>query len=102
GAGERELGRRRTGLPQVLANRRAEQRLAQLEQDQVAAGREVPVLVEDAVVGEEALAVDRLDLTCRADGAGVVEIAVEVRRPHEGGDPAACACDLLEAALGCA
>ena len=57
-AGEREVGRRRPGLPDVLADRRPDEHLAEAEQEQVAAGREVAVLVEDAVVRQEALAVD--------------------------------------------
>ena len=66
-AGEREVGRGRPGLPDVLADRRADERVAVLEQDEVAAGREVAVLVEDAVVRQEALAVDRLHLAVGAD-----------------------------------
>ena len=55
------------GLPDVLADRRPDERAAELEQEQVAARREVAVLVEDAVVGQEALAVDRLHLAVGAD-----------------------------------
>ena len=58
-AGEREVGRRRPGLPDVLADRRPDERLAEPQQEQLAAGLEVPVLVEDAVVRQEPLAVDR-------------------------------------------
>ena len=46
------------------------------------------MLVEDAVVGQEALAVDRLHLAVGADGAGVVEVAVEVGRADERDDAA--------------
>ena len=79
GAREREVGRRRARLPHVLADRRADQRAAVLEQEQIARRREVAVLVEDAVVRQEALAVDRLHLAARAHRARVVEVAVEVR-----------------------
>ena len=96
-AREREVGRGRARLPDVLADRRADQRVAELEQDEVAAGREVAVLVEDAVVREEALAVDRLHLAARADGARVVEVAVEVRRADERDDAARRRCDLARA-----
>jgi hypothetical protein len=85
GAREREIGRGRPGLPQVLAHRDADECLAVLEQDQIPARREVPVLVEHSVVGEEALAVDGLDLAAGEDVTGVVEIAVEERRAHEDG-----------------
>ena len=78
-AREREVGRGRAGLPDVLADGRPDQGVAVLEQEEVAPRREVAMLVEDAVVGEEALAVDRLHLAAGADGAGVVEVAVEVR-----------------------
>ena len=72
---------------EVLADRRADQRLAVLEEKEVAPGREVAELVEDAVVREEALAVDRLHLAAGADGAGVVEVAVEVGHADERDDP---------------
>ena len=80
-AREREVGRGRARLPDVLADGRPDQRLAVLEEEQVAARGEVAVLVEDAVVGEEPLAVDRLHLAAGADGARVVEVAVEVGTP---------------------
>ncbi len=50
-AGQREVGRRRSGLPHVLADRHADECLAEPQQHEVATGREVPVLVEHAVVG---------------------------------------------------
>ena len=74
--------------------------LAVLEQEEVAARSEVAVLVEDAVVRQEALAVDRLHLAGGADRARVVEVAVEVGRADEGDDPAGLARDLRERALG--
>ena len=87
-AGEREVGRGRAGLPDVLADRRADQDVAEAQQEQVAAGREVAVLVEDAVVRQVALAVDAADLAVGEDVAGVVEVGVEVRRADERGDAA--------------
>ena len=74
-------------------------RLAVLEQEEVAARGEVAVLVEDAVVRKEALAVERLHLAGRAHGAGVVEVAVEVRDADEGDDAARLLRDLRERAL---
>ena len=82
-AGEREIGRRRARLPDVLADRRADEHLAHLEQQELAPGREVAVLVEDAVVGQEVLAVDALDGAVRAHEGGVREVAVEGRAADE-------------------
>ena len=96
---ERHLRRRRARLPDVLTDGRADENVPVLEQEEVVAGREVAVLVEDAVVGQEALAVDGLDLAGRADRTGVVEVAVEVRRAHERDDPAGGPRDLLQRAL---
>ena len=49
--------------------------------------REVALLVEDAVVRQEPLAVDRPHLAVRADRARVVEVAVEVGEADERRDP---------------
>ena len=70
-----------------------------LEEEQIAARGEVAVLVEDAVVREEALAVDRLHLAARADRACVVEVALEVGRADERDDATGFARDLGERAL---
>jgi hypothetical protein len=99
-AREREVRRGRARLPDVLADRRPYQHLAELEQEQLPAGGEVPVLVEDAVVGQEALAVERLHLAVRTDRAGVEEVAVEPGRADERGDPRAGARDLTQRLLG--
>src|SRR6266545_1100070 len=98
-AGERQIGRRRSRLPHVLADGRADERLPVLEQDQVAARREVTVLVEDAVIRQKALAVHGLDLAARADVAGVVEVAVETGSAHEDRGSARLACDALDRVL---
>ena len=99
-AGEREIGRRRAGLPDVLADRRPDERAAEPEEDELAAGGEVAVLVEDAVVGEEALPVDRLDLAAGADRARVEEVAVEPRGADERDDVDAGGRDLAQRRLG--
>ena len=70
--------------------------LAEPEHDEVPAGGEVPLLVEDAVVREVALPVDGLHLPARADRARVVEVAVEVGGADEGGDPLGRGRDLLQ------
>ena len=100
-AGEREVGRGRARLPDVLAHRRPDQCLAVLEQDEVVTGREVAVLVEDAVVRQEPLAVERLHLAARADGARVVEVAVEVGHADERDNAPRLARNLLERLLRC-
>ena len=97
-AGERQVGRRRAGLPDVLADRRARDDVAEAEQQQVVARGEVAVLVEDAVVRQEALAVDRADLAAREDVTGVVEIGVEVGSADEGDDPVRRGGELLDRA----
>src|SRR6185312_9740521 len=100
GAREREVGRRRSWLPHVLADGHAGERLAQPEQEQVAARREVALLVEDAVVGQEPLAIDGLHAAVRTDRAGVVEVALERREADERGDPRRRRGDLVERASG--
>ena len=87
-AGEREVGRRRPRLPDVLADRRPDDDVAEAQEEQVVARREVAVLVEDAVVRQVPLAVDALHLAVREHEARVVEVGVEVRRADERGDPA--------------
>ncbi len=86
-AGEGEVGCRRPGLPQVLADRRTGVDVAHAKQQEVAALGEVAMLVEDAVVREEVLSIDALDAAVRADGAGVREIPVEPRCSDERDDP---------------
>jgi hypothetical protein len=96
GAGEREIGRRRPRLPDVLADRRADERLAQPEQVHLATRLEVAHLVEDAVVREEALRVDGLHLAACADRAAVGEIAVEPGDADERSDVLRLGRDLLD------
>src|SRR5439155_1224009 len=62
-------------------------------------GREVAVLVEDAVVRQEALAVDAADLAAGEDEAGVVEVRVEVRSADERRDPVRLSRELLDRPL---
>ncbi len=98
-AREGEVGRGRTRLPDVLADGGADEHVAVLEQDEVAAGGEVAVLVEHAVVRQEALVVDRLHLAGCTDREPVVQVADEVRRADERDDAAGRARNLLERAL---
>ena len=60
------------------------------------------MLVEDAVVGEEVLAVDGLDAAVRAHGARVREIAVEPRCPDERDDAVRSRRDPVDRCVRCA
>ena len=59
-ARQREIGRGRPRLPDVLADSRPDERVPAAEEHEAATGLEVTVLVEDAVVGQEVLRVHRL------------------------------------------
>ena len=93
---ESEVGRGWPGLPDVLADRDSDGGLAETEDDEVASLGEVPVLVENAVVRKEVLAIDGLHAATRADSTGVREIAVEPRRPDECHDAVGRSGDLLQ------
>jgi hypothetical protein len=99
-AGKREIGRRRSRLPHVFADRRADDDIAETQEVEVVAGREVAVLVEHAVVRQVALAVDALHLAVRKHEARVEEIGVEVRRTDERRHAVRRARDLLDRAPG--
>ena len=99
-ARQREIGGGRPRLPDVLTDRRADEHVAAAEQEQVAAGGEVAVLVEDAVVRQVVLAVHPLQLSVREHGARVREVALEDRAADEGGDPLRRERDLVERGPG--
>src|SRR5919201_1567405 len=92
--------RERAGLPHVFAHGRPHKGLAVLDEEEISSRREVPVLVEHAVVRQEPLAVDGPDLAPRADVAGVVEVAVEVWSTDEQGRSARLDGDPLDRLLG--
>ena len=94
--GERELGRRRAGLPDVLADREADGRPTAARGRRAATGDEVALLVEHAVVRQELLAVDRRDRAVGAHDARVREGLVQPRRADEGDDSLGLARDLLD------
>ena len=73
GARRGALDSGRARLPQVLAHRQADRASAVLEQADVRSRLEVPLLVEDAVVRQQPLAIDGRDLAVLADEARVVE-----------------------------
>src|SRR5262249_12067735 len=83
GTGLDEIGRRRPGNPHVLADRDADLRAVALDDGELGPGREVALLVEDAVVRQVPLLRPADDLTVGADGTGVVEGAVEERDADE-------------------
>ena len=91
-----EVGCGGSRLPDVLADRRADERVAEAQHQEVAALGEVAMLVEDAVVREELLPVDAADLPVRAHRARVRQVAVEPRRPDEGHEAAGGGRRLLE------
>ena len=70
--------------------------VAEAQQEEVVARREVAVLVEDAVVRQVALAVDAPHLAVGEHEARVVEVGVEVRRADERGDPVRRLRDLVD------
>jgi hypothetical protein len=94
--GEREIRGRRPGLPHVLADRRADDGVPEAQEEQLAALGEVAVLVEDAVVREELLAVDAHDLPARADRARVPQVTVEPGRADERDEVGRGGGDLVE------
>ena len=95
-SGEGEIGRRRAGLPHVFADRDAHEHVAELQQHEIAPGREVAVLVEDAVVRQVALAIDALHRAVGQHGAAVVQVALEQRDADERRDSRATGRDLVE------
>ena len=95
-AAQREVGRRRPRLPDVLADRRADAHVAEAQEKEVVARREVAVFVEDAVVRQVALAVDTPHLAVLEHVARVVEVGIEIRRADEHGDAVRRLRDLVD------
>ena len=86
----------RAGVPDVLADRQADQRAVDLDQRRLRARLEVAALVEDPVVGQIALAVDRPHLAAGENGErvvgrgrGRVDQGVEVARARRRAAPRA-------------
>ena len=79
------LPRHRSGrIPAVLAHGDADANAALLEDWAAVTDREVTLLVEDAVVGEEDLVVHALELSVVDEGRGVEDLAVLVHEPDHG------------------
>ena len=94
--GQREVGRRWARLPDVLADGRADEDVSRAEHQQISPFGEVAVLVEDPVVGEKVLAVDRLHAPVEAHRGSVEEVALEDRAADERGHAHARLRDLVE------
>jgi hypothetical protein len=96
GPGQRLVGGRWPRLPDVLADRQSDQGVAELDQRAAGARLEVALLVEDAVVGQKHLAVDRLDRAAGEHGAGVVDIVGALREADQRDDSPRCRRDPLQ------
>ena len=72
-----------TWLPDVLADRQSDRQLADLDHPALGARLEVPLFVEDAVVRQVDLAVDRLDGAVGQHCARVVDIVGTLREPDQ-------------------
>jgi len=86
GAGQRLVGQRRPGLPDVLADGQADDGVADLDEAAAGALLEVALLVEDAVVGQVGLAVDPADLAAGQYGGGVVDVLGPLGEADQGDD----------------
>jgi len=87
GPGEGLVAGRGAGLPDVLADGQPDAVAAQVDDGPGGARLEVALLVEDAVVGEVHLAVDRVDGAFVEDGKGVVDVFGALGKAHHGDDP---------------
>ena len=96
GAGERLLEQRRAGDPDVLADGQPDGHAVDLDQRAAPARLEVADLVEDAVVGQADLAVDRLHAAVGEDGGGVVDVVGPLGEADDGDDVARLARDVVE------
>ena len=102
GSRESQIRRRRAGLPDVLADCDPDRDAADAQHDEVAALREVAVLVEDAVVRQVVLPVHGPHLAVGAHRARIREVAVEPRRADERDDTVGLGGDALGRGARCA
>ena len=84
--GERLLGGRRARLPNVLADRQADALGADVQDRAAAARLEVALLIEDPVVGQVGLAVDRVHPPLGKHRRGVVDILGPLREADDRDD----------------
>ena len=96
GTGQRHVGARRTRLPDVLADRDPDAMLAELDQRTGAAGLEVALLVEDAVVGQQDLAVDARHAPVGEHRRGVVDVGGALRKADDRDEPRVCSGEAVD------
>ena len=73
-------------IPGVLTDRDAHAYSPEHEDRAAPAALEVPLFVEDAVVGEVHLVVDAAQLAVEGEEGGVVDVRVQVHEPADHGD----------------
>ena len=95
-AGERLVGERRAGLPDVLADRQADGDAVDRDRRAALARLEVAQLVEDAVVGQVQLAVAGLDRAVGEDRRRVVDVLGPLGIADDGDDPVRLLAKALE------
>src|SRR5439155_2637879 len=94
--GGRLVGEGRAGLPHVFADGQAGAHAVEVHDPTAVPGAEVALLVEDAVVGQEDLAVDGPDLPVRQYRGGVEHVLGQLRESHHSHDPARGSGDTVE------
>ena len=94
----RGLGEDRAGrAPRVLTDRDPDLHARDVEERQRFAGRdEIALLVEDAVIREQLLAVHAVHTAVRAHGRRVVQVAARFGKPDDRGRPRGTRRDLVE------
>ena len=93
---QRLLTGRRAGLPDVLAHRQPHARGAQVDVCAGAARLEIALLIEDAVVGQVDLAIDRMHPSACQNGGGVVDVLRALGEPDHRHRAAGFACELAQ------
>ena len=86
-SGERLCAGRWAGLPDVLADGQTDPVRSEIDQAGAGAGREVALLVEDAVVWEVDLVVDAVEAAVGEDGGRVVDGVGPFGEADDGDDP---------------
>ena len=89
-------GHRPGGKPAVLTNREADARAVELEDGAAVTGLEIALLVEDAVVGQEDLVEDGLDLAVVEERRRVEDVAVLIDEPDHSRDASGGSRDPLQ------
>ena len=94
--GQRLLGGRRSGLPDVLAHRQPDAVRTDVQHSPGGAGLEVALLVEHTVVGQVHLAIDGVDGAVGKHRGGVVHVLGALGKADDRDRPARVRCQLLE------